>query len=85
MDNLQAFSLWSEENRAKTIYKGNGIFMPCGVPKEMNVKKLMIFSYDLKSAEDKTRIGEPFISGDTMRHHVPADGPPIQTGSTLGT
>jgi len=47
MDNLLVFLLWPEENRAKRIYRGNGIFMPCGAPKGMNAKTLMTFSYDL--------------------------------------
>jgi hypothetical protein len=53
MDNLQVFLLLSEENHAKQIYQGNGIFMPCGTPREMNVRILMTFLYDL--THTKTR------------------------------
>jgi hypothetical protein len=55
MDNLQIFPLWQEENRAKKIYQGNGIFMPCGAPKGMNAKTLMSFSYDLTRAKARAQ------------------------------
>jgi hypothetical protein len=55
MDNLQVFPLWPEENRAKKIYQGNGIFMPCVAPKEMNAKTLMSFSYDLTRSKARAQ------------------------------